>query len=358
VRIPLRLERGEAALVVTVGVDGLLFGLQLVPGGEVPPVRWEPPAYADASLFSEEDLLLGAGPLAVPGTLSLPRAPKPCAAVVLLGGSGPVDRDSTLGPNKPFKDLAWGLASRGVAVLRFDKVTFAHPDDVEADTGFTVADEYLVHAGEAIRLLADHPAIDPGRVFVLGHSLGGTVAPRVAEAEKVVAGLVILAGGTVPLHRAIVRQVKYLASLIPETSTESGPAIDVMVEQARLVDSPDLSVLTPASGLPFGVPAPYWLDLRGYAPAAVAAGLGKPMLILQGGRDYQVTVADDLPAWQEALAGRPDVTVRIYDAGNHLFFTGTGLSTPADYDAPQHMDVAVVEDVARWITSRGAEPAS
>ena len=77
--------------------------------------------------FDEQEVMVGSGPLAVPGTLSIPKLPRPCPAAVLLAGSGPNDRDETIGRNKPLKDLAWGLASAGVGVLRFDKVTFAHP---------------------------------------------------------------------------------------------------------------------------------------------------------------------------------------------------------------------------------------
>ena len=83
---------------------------------------------------------------------------------------------------------------------------------------------------------------------------------------------------------------------------------------------------------PFGVPAPYWLDLRGYDPAAAAAALGKPTLIVAGGRDYQVTVADDLSLWRAALDASPHVTFRVYDADNHLFFPGSGPSAPAEYE--------------------------
>jgi uncharacterized protein len=104
------------------------------------------------------------------------------------------------------------------------------------------------------------------------------------------------------------------------------------------------------SELPFGVPAPYWLDLRGYDPAAAAAALGKPMLIVQGGRDYQVTVADDLTRWQAALGGRPDVTIRSYEADNHLFFPGSGRSSPAEYEPAQHVDPEIITCVANWIT--------
>jgi len=300
---------------------------------------------------------VGCGPLAVPGTLSLPRQGGPWPGVVLLGGSGPVDRDETVGRNKPFKDLAWGLASRGAAVLRFDKVTHAHGEKVVQDRGFTLTDEYLPQAIAAIDLLRQHPGVDPGRIVVAGHSLGGTVAPRVAAAAPPVAGLVILAGGTQPMYWAAVRQVRYLASLNPATAAASEPAIEAMTRQAEKVDSPDLSPSTPDSELPFGVPAPYWLDVRGYDPAAAAAALGKPILILQGGRDYQATVTEDLAGWKAGLAGRPDVTIRVYDADNHLFVPGSGPSSPAEYESAQHMDPVVITDIAAWLASALPEPA-
>jgi len=352
VRIPVTFERGEMTVIVSVTDDGWLAGIQLAPVSAAEPAKpWEPPPYADRGKFDEQDVTLGSGPLAVPGTLSLPRQGGPLPAVVLLSGSGPHNRDETVGRNKPFKDLAWGLASRGVAVLRFEKVTYAHGSEVVKDRGFTVSDEYLPQAVSAIHLLREHPAVDAGRVFVAGHSLGGTIAPRVAAAESSVAGLVIMAGGTQPMPWAAVRQVRYIASLDPETAAASEPTIEAMTRQARTVDSPDLSPSTPDSELPFGVPAPYWLDLRGYDPAAAAAALDKPILIVQGGRDYQVTIAHDLAAWQAALGGRPGVTIRVYDADNHLFLPGSGPSTPAEYETPQHMDPAVVNDVADWLAT-------
>ena len=352
VRIPVTFERGELTVVVSVTGDGWLAGIQLAPASAAEPAGpWEPPPNADPGKFEEQDVTLGSGPLAVPGTLSLPRQGGPLPAVVLLSGSGPNDRDETVGQNKPFKDLAWGLASRGVAALRFEKVTYAHGKEVVQDRGFTVSDEYLPQAIAAIHLLQEHPDVDAGRVFLAGHSLGGTIAPRVAAAEPSVAGLVIMAGGTQPMHWAAVRQVRYIASLDPETAAASEPTIEALTRQAKTVDNPDLSPSTPDSELPFGVPAPYWLDLRGYHPAATAAGLDKPILIIQGGRDYQVTIADDLGAWKAALDGRLGVTIRVYDADNHLFVPGSGPSGPAEYETPQHMDPAVVAEIADWLAT-------
>ena len=350
VKVPVTFERG--ALTVAVGVAGeedWITGIQLLPASAAEPVLpWEPPGYADTDAFTEQDVMVGDGPLAVGGTLSLPRSGGAVPGIVLLAGSGPNDRDETIGRNKPLKDIAWGLASAGVAVLRFDKVTFAHPEQVAGNRGFTLADEYVPSAVAAIGVLAGHA----GRVFVAGHSLGGTVAPRVAAADPSVAGLVILAGGAQPLHQAAARQFRYLASLGPsDAAAAAEPALEAIERQARAVDDPGLSEATPDSELPFGVPAAYWLDVRAYDPARTAAELSLPMLIVQGGRDYQATVADDLSRWQDALEGRPDVTFRVYQADNHLFFPGSGPSAPAEYEPAQHVDAEVVAGIAAWIKS-------
>lgn len=350
VKVPVTFERGERTLVVVVAPDGRLGGLQIAPAGAAAPIEpWQPPPYADQDAFTERDVLLGDGPLGVPGTLSVPRGAGPWPAVVMLAGSGPHDRDGTMGRNKPLKDVAWGLAAAGIGVLRFDKVTYAHPADVSGRPEFTLSDEYVPAAVAAVDMLTGQPEVDAGRIFVFGHSLGGTVAPQVAEAAPAVAGLILFGGGAEPMHRAAVRQVRHLAGLSPAMSQAT---VDALARQADAVDSPDLSPATPAADLPFGVPATYWLSVRDYDPAALAARLGKPILVLQGGRDYQVTVADDLARWQAALAGRPEVTIRVYDADNHLFFPGSGPSSPAEYEPAQHVDPQVVADIATWLHAR------
>ncbi|WP_197093580.1 alpha/beta hydrolase [Nonomuraea sp. SBT364] len=344
VSVPVTCESGELAVVVAVDGDGLLHDLRLT--AITPP--WAPPPYADPASFDERDVVIGDGPLAVPGTLTLPREPGPHPGVVLLSGGGPFDRDATSGANKPLKDLAWGLAGRGVAVARFDKAAHAHG---ALAAGLTMTEEYVPHAVAAVQLLREQPGVDPGRVFVAGHSMGGKIAPRVATAEPAVAGLVIMAGDTQPMHRAAVRVVRYLASLYPGPATDA--AVESITRQAAAVADPGLSPSTPAESLLFGRPAPYWLDVRGYDPVATAAALDRPMFILQGGRDYQVTVADDLPGWQAGLAHRPDVTIRVYDADDHLFFPGAGPSMPAGYEPAQHLDPAVVTDIAAWLKTAG-----
>ncbi|MEU2022719.1 alpha/beta hydrolase [Streptomyces sp. NPDC016469] len=343
VRIPVVCAEGGFTVVTSAGDDGLLQGLRFDAQGDD---AWEPPGYVDVDRFTECEVVVGAGPLSVPGTLTLPVGEGPWPAVVLLSGGGAFDRDESSGPNKPLKDLAWGLASRQVAVLRFDKVTFAHPGRLRPD--FTMADEYVPHALAALRLLRQRPEVAPDRIHLLGHSMGGKAAPRIAAADPSVAGLVLLAADTQPMHEAAVRVARHLAASAP------GPAADAMVSalvrQAAAVADQGLTPDTPPESLPLGFSAAYWLDLRAYDPAATAARLECPMLILQGGRDYQVTVADDLAGWRRALAGRPEVSIRIHERVDHLFFAGSGPSTPADYARPGHVDPAVVDEVATWLT--------
>jgi dienelactone hydrolase len=350
VKVPVACEHGGFALVAPVSEEGQLRGLQLAALTAAAPIApWEPPAYADPSRFDEHEVTLGAEPLVVSGTMTIPHGSGPWPGIVLLAGSGSLDRDETIGRNKPLKDVAWGLASGGVAVLRFDKVTHTHAARLKDAHDFTLSDEYMPQATAAITVLQRHPGVDAARVFLLGHSLGGTVAPRIAAASRSVAGIILLAGGAQPLHRVIVRQARYLAALNPDTAAGSRPVIDALTAKAELVDSPDLSPSTPVSALPLGAPASYWLDVRGYDPAALAATLDTPILILQGGRDYQVTVEDDLARWEAALKGRSDVTIRVYPAFNHLFVAGSGSSTPAEYEPAQHVDATVISDIIEWL---------
>ncbi len=344
VSVPLRGERGGLTVMMSVDEVGALHGLRLAAPSPVP---WRAPDYADSVRFSEREVTLGSGAHAVPGTLTLPRDRGRHPGVVLLSGGGPFDRDATSGVNKPFKDLAWGLASRGVAVVRFDKVTFVD-GRVASEPGFTATDEYVPCAIAAVRLLQRQRGVDPKRVHILGHSMGGRVAPRVAAADPSVAGLVVLAGDTSSMARAVVRVARHIASVSPGSIPPD--AIEAIERQVALVSGPDLSPSTPAADLPFGWSVSYWLDLLHDDPVATAAGVERPMLILQGGRDYQVTVADDLAGWRSGLAHRSDVDIRVYESDDHMFYRGEGISTPAGYEPEQHVDPDAVADIAEWLT--------
>ena len=305
------------------------------------------PAYADPSAFSDREVVIGSGEWTVPGTLSIPAGGTPVPALILVHGSGPQDRDSTVGPNKPFRDLAAGLASRGIAVLRYDKRARHYAARMAALRNLTVKDETIDDVLAAASLLRTTPGISPDAIFVLGHSLGGTVIPRIAEADPKLAGFVILAGLTRPLVETIAAQVRYLAladRTVSEAERQQIADMERVVQEVNKLRPEDA-----ASGRRIaGAPASYWLDLRHYDPAAAAQAIPRPMLVLQGERDYQVTMAD-FQRWRDALAGRRSVRFKSYPALNHLFMPGMGPSIPSEYQEPGHVAEEVVRDIAAWI---------
>lgn len=312
--------------------------------------RPTPPAEPETA-FTERQVTVGYSPWALPGTLTMPRKLPLAPGVVLVHGSGPHDRDETIGPNKPFRDLAHGLATRGIAVLRYEKRTYAHRDrviELARENSVTVQDETIEDCLEAVRFLSDQSHVDPERIFVLGHSLGGMLAPRIGDQTDELAGLILLAGAARPLEDLILEQVDYLLSQKESVSDDEKRALEVIRAQVARVKSANLSLSTPRTELPLSIPASYWLDLRGYNPAQVASQLNTPMLVLQGERDYQVTMAD-FAIWRQALTGKRDCTLKSYPGLNHLFMPGEGPSLPNEYLISGHVDERVIDDIAAFV---------
>lgn len=327
------------------------FHIALAGSGSATPAPYNPPAYVKSGSFHEVSVTVGSGQWALPGTLTLPNGSGLFPAVVLVHGSGPNDQDETIGPNKPFHDLAWGLASQGVAVLRYDKRTHAHaslytPDLVATLTlqGETIDDALL-----AAQLLRQTPGIDPKQVYVLGHSLGAFAAPRIGQQDPSLAGLIMMAGNTRPLEDVVLDQYTYLYSLNGGPNMTQSASMEVLKAQVAKVKNANLSPSVATNELPLSIPAAYWLDLRGYQPAEIAKTLSMRMMVLQGGRDYQVSATRDFPGWQSALSGKPNAVLKLYPSLNHLFITGDQPSTPAEYNVEGHVSGDVISDIAQWI---------
>ncbi|KAM0425580.1 hypothetical protein ACHAPT_009111 [Fusarium lateritium] len=345
-KVPVHFARANLALILQMRSLGRLIGLRVSPllaaglGQD-----WRPPPYVELGSEREVDVRLGSK-LEVPGILCLPQQQGVFPCVVFLSGSGACDRDSTVGSVKPLKDLALGLAQRGIASIRFDKVTLKHGQKFKNSATVTVGDEYLDQAHDAITQAKQHPEIDSGRIFIIGHSLGATVAPYLAHSDDRVRGIVLLAAPSQPLHRAHVRQLRYFASL----DSEPVEAMQKLIAEAeKKADAADSNSTTAAKDLPFGLPASYWASLHDLDPLGTAQKLTKPMLLLQGSRDYQVTVADDFVEWERALCNKGNACLRVYEGLDHCFIKGEGRSTPADYDVPDNVDVEVVRDISCWI---------
>lgn len=341
VQIPLHFEKAELVAKFAIDASGKIVGFLIQPAQSTSPA----PAVAADANFSERDFSVGDGERALPGTLAMPNGNGPFPAVVLVHGSGPQDRDETIGPNKPFLDIARTLAAQGIAVLRYDKRTKARPQDF-AGGNFGVDDETTNDAVIAVDALRKTDDIDPKRIFVLGHSQGGMLAPRIAAVSGHVAGLILMAAPTRPLLDILIEQNRRLAALNDgKIDDAERAAINAIIEQVRITRDPKTAATSPTV---MGQPAGYWRSIEAVDAVSEAQQVRLPMLLLQGARDIQVVDAD-WQNWRDAFADDADATFKLYPKLNHLGIAGEGEGSLAEYQQPGHVDAHLLTDVAAWV---------
>jgi amino acid adenylation domain-containing protein len=294
------------------------------------------PAAAMSSAGRTFEVSLGRPGLELGATLVLPDTEGPHPAAVFVLGSGPIDRDGSVGPNKPFRQLAEALAARGIASLRFDKRSYVYGPSPGGETT-TVASDVLDDAVAALALLRAHPEIDKAGIFVLGHSLGGWVAPDVARLAGPIAGLVLLAPPGRPVTEVILDQLRVLGIL---------PAEQLARLQAQ-AESILAGTADPTTRF-LDLPVSFVRDLVERDPMGVVRALGKPTLLLRGQRDYQ-TSAMDFDAWRSRLADFNGFSAATLPGLNHLFIAGEGLGGPEDSRRPGPIDPEVAEQVATFV---------
>jgi len=284
----------------------------------------------------------------MPGEYIYPKNAKgKIPVVVLVHGSGPNDMDETIEANKPFKDLAYALAKQGIGVVRYDKRTYVYPDLIYNQGNFIPEQETIVDAISATRLARKLPDADSNRIYIAGHSFRAMLAPLIAgQAGKLVAGIILMAGPARPLEELILDQTQYLDSLIP--SDKNKRRLEGLKGQVEMVNKGDFGPKTPSTQLPLGLTASYWLFLHYYHQVETAKKLKIPILILQGQRDYQVTMTD-FDLWKKSLDKSKNVTFHSYPKLNHLFMEGEGKSIPAEYETPGHVAEYVIKDIVDWI---------
>ncbi|MBC7384142.1 MAG: DUF3887 domain-containing protein [Bacteroidia bacterium] len=338
----LRFKNMKLGLKLAFNQTGKISGLYVVPVA----YPYQPAWYVNTAGFYEIKKNIPDPEYPSEGILTLPNGSKKVAVVIIVGGSGPVDKDLTEGPNKVYKDIAWGLASKGVATYRFDKRTVNFASQMIAEEKLTVKEEYLDDVKLIVAMLSKYSRIDKHQIFILGHSEGGYLLPYFAKHVNGVRGYISMAGNYNKLAVLVPNQIKYLA-LHSDTEKEKKEILKNLPPAVYARDH--LTKNTPDDSLPFGLNTAYLWHLNQNGPEVLRNKLmNKPVLFIQGGRDYQVPPSE-LDKWKMALAKNNRVTYKIYPALNHLFQEGKAPSIPAEYIRPGNVPEEVINDIASWV---------
>jgi len=313
------------------------------------------PGAADASTFVTEDILLRAGEKdETAGLLTLPVGEGPFPVVLMLHGGGPSDMNETAFGIVVFRDLAEGLAQAGVASIRYDKYTYAHADLLQANPDLTarltINEEYIYDAHSALALLLEDERI--GDIYLLGHSQGAMVAPRVMDAlgAERFAGAVLLEG--TPLH---LWEADYYQSIttmeLRDEENKAYARAQLNIEAAKKDKILAMSEEQLLQTTFFGLSAYYQADEMSVDAAETAKRLNKPLFIAQGGKDWQVAPANGIEAWQAALADSVPATYKLYPDMNHMLcdMEGEPTGTTDDYQAGSYVSQELIGDIAAWI---------
>lgn len=304
--------------------------------------------------MTEEKIIIGEGTeFPLNGILTLPENfEKPVPAVVFVHGSGSSNMDEKVMKLTPFKDLAEGLGRLGIASVRYDKRSFAHGRKMLKKGNLTVKEEVIEDAVLASKLLKNDPRIDPEKVFIIGHSMGAMLAPRIDAEGGNFKGLILLAGTLDTLEGVLFRQLKEMKNGKSKIMSWIASAQDKKFRKSfeNLYELSDEE----AKKIPYanGVDLYYFKEMGLHRAADYLEKTEKPVLVMQGTKDLQVNVERDFGGYKRAFGKRDNFSFRLYEGFNHCF-------VPAIYDdiskatkefsKERHIGENVISDIANWI---------
>ena len=298
------------------------------------------PPYASQSRFTEKKLTLAVDSARLPARIAVPKGKGRFPAVVLVHDAGPHDMDMTTGGLKPLRDIAWGLASRGVVTLRYEKRTrvLGRAFDMR---GATVKQEITDDVRAAVRLLATRRDVDPSKILVAGYGLGGMTLPDLARADSAVRGIALLSVPGRPLEDVLDAQLHERLAQMDSSAQDERTRIEQSVAALARVRKGGAS----ATDIVMGVPASYFYDLRGRDQVVSASVLDIPMLLVTAGRDTQVG-AVDRDIWARTLGAKKNVRLHFCENCSHL------LNDTAEAAAMGHVTEEVLTLLAAWAQGR------
>ncbi|TKC12940.1 DUF3887 domain-containing protein [Pedobacter polaris] len=340
-----KFERDIQNFVLMFNKSEKLVGLYMPPKA----IAYTKPFYVDTALYTEKSVYLQSSNHQLAAIITTPKNITNFPIVVLVHGSGPADMDGTVGPNKPLKDIATGLASKGIGSVRYVKRTVIYP--AEFNKAFTVKEEVLDDAVAAIALAKTVKGADVKNVYILGHSLGGMLAPRIATLVPDLKGMILAAAPARKLTDIIIDQNKYAVAQAKDTTAATKKLLADAIKAVEVTRISKLRTTIKPDSIILGLPASYWIDLNAYNQVAAAKASLKKIFIAQGGNDYQVSEVD-FNLWKAALAGKTGVTLKFYPEINHLLSPQLEKGTTAQYQVMVNVSEQVVKDIAAFILAK------
>lgn len=306
------------------------------------------PAYADTTLYTEKEVKIAFAGGEMAGVFTSPKNASNFPVVIMVHGSGPSDMDETIGSNKPFKDLAMGLASKGIGSIRYVKRSMVYPNSFSK--AFTVKEEVLDDALTAVKLAETLTGVNKSQIYLFGHSLGGMLAPRIASLAPSLKGIILAAAPARKLADLVSEQNAYLYKASGDTTALGKQQFMESQEEIAKSRLLKLGAIAPDSMI-MGAPASYWIDLNNHDQVATAKKIGSRILVIQGGNDFQVSV-QDFNIWKSALATNKNASFRLYPELNHLLSAQKEKGNGNQYRIPANVDLNLINDIAIWIKGK------
>ena len=335
----------KLSLRITLNEEDKITGLYFVPMYSSEPL----PEYLDQNLITEKDIKLTSNEFEVEGKHTSPKSKKLGYAVILVHGSGPQDMDVSIGPNKFFRDLAYGLSNVGFDVIRYNKRTFQYANKMPInilDLGLEF--EFIDDAVSAVKYLQKE-GFESDKIIIIGHSQSGSILSGIESKllkDKIdIKAYIMMAATPVSLEVKILEQTKFISNLDGLISEEEKNQIKIF--ESYVEELKDLNSLDP-NNLPFGLNIKYWKDMKENFSPMMMVNIEKPIFVLQGGKDYQVT-KQDFDKWKEIFKNKKNVEYQYLRKLNHIFFETTVDPSPQNYQIPGFISEDVIDVISDWI---------
>ncbi len=307
------------------------------------------PSYGNVNHYMDNNVLISDNDLKIQASIMEPKSYNSEIICILLSGSGPQDLDASIGPNKPLKDIAIGLAINGISSIRYNKANLISSKNIDS---LTVDNEYTEAVISIISYLKKTNKLKTNKIVLIGHSLGGITAPFIAEKLDQIDGVIIMAGSPRALEDLILEQTNYLVNSSMSSNSGSRDSIINSMRLKRDNVKKDLSKnYISKENLPLSLPQEYWKSIKKYTLESkknrrLIRKIKVPIYILWGEKDYQVT-QQDFDLYKSLL--KEKATYASYENLNHLFHVSNGSMLPSEYTIPGNIPEYIINDIVTWL---------